>query len=93
MNNPKATALMLAAFGRRDPPTASERIRAAREKVRIPADFPVQPIDPNDPAAKDPATCGECGLTWDDGISTEWTPTPSARCPFEYFHVYEGEAS
>jgi hypothetical protein len=31
-------------------------------------------------------TCGECGRSWDDSISTEWTPAPAARCPFEYFH-------
>jgi hypothetical protein len=32
------------------------------------------------------ATCGHCGLTWDDSISTSYTPAPSGRCPFEYFH-------
>jgi hypothetical protein len=53
----------------------------------IPADFEVQPIDPDDPTAIDPATCGTCGLTWDDGVSTSWTPAPSGRCPFEYFHA------
>ncbi len=52
----------------------------------VPADFAVQPIDPDDPTAASPATCGNCGLTWDDGISTSWTPVPSGRCPFEYFH-------
>ena len=36
----------------------------------------------------DPTTCGACGLTWDDAIVTSWTPAPSARCPFEYFHEY-----
>lgn len=56
------------------------------DEITIPADFPVQPIDPNDPTAKDPATCGTCGLSWDDGKSTSWTPAPSGRCPFEYFH-------
>jgi len=54
--------------------------------ITIPADFEVQPIDPKDPNAIDPATCGTCGLTWDDGIPTSWTPAPSGRCPFEYFH-------
>jgi hypothetical protein len=53
----------------------------------IPTDFEVQPIAPDDPSAIDPATCGTCGLTWDDGISTSWTPAPSGRCPFEYFHT------
>jgi hypothetical protein len=32
-------------------------------------------------------TCGACGRTWDDGRVSELTPTPSARCPFEYAHV------
>lgn len=32
------------------------------------------------------ATCGNCGLTWDDSISTSYTPAPGARCPFEHFH-------
>lgn len=37
----------------------------------------------------DIATCGACGLSWDDAIVTSWTPAPSARCPFEYFHDYD----
>jgi hypothetical protein len=53
----------------------------------VPADFEVQPIDPDDQTALSLATCGDCGLSWDDGISTSWTPTPSGRCPFEYFHT------
>jgi hypothetical protein len=59
------------------------------ELLGIPADFPVQPIDPDDPSAIDPATCGTCGRTWDDGKVTSWTPAPSGRCPFEYFHGEE----
>jgi hypothetical protein len=35
---------------------------------------------------KAPTTCGTCGRTWDDSVSTMWTPVPSARCPFEYKH-------
>lgn len=54
----------------------------------VPIDWPVQPLKAND-HAKDRATCGHCGLSWDDGVSTSLTPTPSARCPFEPFHVYE----
>ena len=34
-------------------------------------------------------TDGNCGLSWDDSIITGMTPTPSARCPFEYFHKYD----
>lgn len=53
----------------------------------VPPDFPVQPLTPDQIAsATDPATCGTCGRTWDDAVGTEWTPAPSARCPFEYFH-------
>lgn len=33
-----------------------------------------------------PATCGVCGLTWDDAIITFLTPTPAGRCPFEHIH-------
>lgn len=54
----------------------------------IPADFPVQPLNDDDDAT-DRATCGNCGLSWDDAIATEYTPVPSARCPFEAFHEPE----
>lgn len=54
----------------------------------IPKDFPVQPLKPKQKAT-DKATCGYCGLSWDDGKVTSMTPAPSARCPFEYFHVYD----
>ena len=35
------------------------------------------------------ATCGHCGRSWDDSLSTAWTPAPSGRCPFEYEHQPE----
>lgn len=35
---------------------------------------------------KAPCTCGTCGRTWDDGVSTALTPVPAGRCPFEYIH-------
>lgn len=60
-------------------------------EITIPTDYEVQPIDPTDPTAKSPATCGACGLSWDDGIATSMTPAPSARCPFEPFHEDEDE--
>lgn len=69
---------------------------SALEMDDIPADFPVRPIDPaaleyrTDPETGRTvwfrATCGECGLSWDDTIPTAYTPAPSARCPFEAFH-------
>lgn len=60
---------------------------ATKTHTAIPADFPVQPIG-RDVEAMDRATCGHCGLSWDDGRVTSMTPSPAARCPFEYFHVY-----
>jgi hypothetical protein len=64
------------------------RKRTARKTHQpIPADFPVQPVRAGQSAA-DAVTCGHCGLTWDDAIVTGMTPAPSARCPFEYFHIY-----
>jgi hypothetical protein len=33
------------------------------------------------------ATCGTCGRSWDDTVSTSMTPVPSGRCPFEYEHA------
>jgi len=61
-----------------------------KKNYGIPASFPVKPLGPNDPA-ESRATCGHCGRSWDDTIITEWTPAPAARCPFEYYHVYEEE--
>lgn len=51
----------------------------------IPDDHPVRPLDDMADAVT-PTTCGVCGLSWDDGVSTSMTPAPAARCPFEYFH-------
>lgn len=56
----------------------------------VPLDFEVRPLRKGQ-KAKVRATCGNCGLSWDDGKSTGWTPVPSARCPFEYFHKDEPE--
>lgn len=54
----------------------------------IPADFPVRPLQPGD-TAQDRVTDNTCGLSWDDAVGTTWTPAPSGRCPFEYFHGEE----
>lgn len=63
---------------------------AHHHQPRVPADWPVRPIRANAhrlrATATDLATCGTCGRSWDDGVVTGMTPTPSARCPFEYFH-------
>jgi hypothetical protein len=37
----------------------------------------------------DVATCGHCGRSWNDALSSGITPTPSGRCPFEYEHESE----
>ncbi len=55
---------------------------------KIPKNFAVQPLRKGQ-KAKDKATCGHCGLSWDDAKPTQWTPAPSGRCPFEYFHIYK----
>ena len=31
-------------------------------------------------------TCGTCGRSWNDAASSQWTPVPAGRCPFEYEH-------
>jgi hypothetical protein len=38
------------------------------------------------------STCGTCGRSWDDTKSTGLTPTPSGRCPFEYFKGHSNPA-
>lgn len=66
------------------------RIRKVRVRKHdpIPRDFAVQPLrDDERPPGR--CECGYCGLAWDDDKSTEWTPTPSGRCPFEYFHRHD----
>jgi hypothetical protein len=32
------------------------------------------------------ATCGTCGLSWNDALISGLTPAPSGRCPYEYLH-------
>jgi hypothetical protein len=65
---------------------------AARRRTHepIPKDFEVRPLRTQ--KAKDRAgcvaTCGHCGLSWDDDKITGYTPAPSARCPFESWHIY-----
>lgn len=43
-------------------------------------------IDDDGKVVEDMATCGTCGKTWNDALITGTTPTPSARCPYEYIH-------
>jgi hypothetical protein len=58
----------------------------AGQLTPVPHDWPVQPLRQGQ-HANNPATCGTCKRSWDDGIVTGMTPTPSARCPFEQFHA------
>ncbi len=55
----------------------------------VPADYPVQPLrtDAEREAASVVATCGACGRSWDDGVSTSMTPAPAGRGPFEPHHA------
>ena len=43
--------------------------------------------DEDEKLIEDIATCGTCGLSWNDALGTERTPAPSARCPYEYIHA------
>lgn len=52
----------------------------------VPDNFSVKELDEDDDA-EDRVTCGTCGRSWDDAIPTTWTPAPSGRCPFEYYHA------
>lgn len=59
----------------------------------VPASHPVQPVEFMSPeyheirARGALAQCGACSRMWDDGTPTSMTPTPSGRCPFEYYHA------
>lgn len=44
-------------------------------------------------AALIPMGCGTCGRWWDDAITTEFTPVPAGRCPFECFHQGDEQSS
>lgn len=71
---------------------SSRRKQASElEPDEIPADFPVKPLatQAEIDAATAPAQDGQCGLWWDDAISTYYTPAPGGRCPFEAYHEYE----
>jgi hypothetical protein len=59
--------------------------RLALKAKAVPEDFPVAVLGEHD-KAEDRITCGTCHRSWDDSISTAWTPVPSGRCPFEYYH-------
>lgn len=80
--------------------TTASRKRATRRKQaselepdEIPAYFPVKPLatQAEIDAAGDPVQDGECGLWWDDAISTSLTPAPGGRCPFEEYHDYDDD--
>lgn len=43
-------------------------------------------MDDDGNAVVDMATCGECGMSWNDALISSSTPAPSARCPYEHMH-------
>jgi hypothetical protein len=47
--------------------------------------------DENGNEVVDIVTCGVCGRSWNDAQVSQWTPVPSARCPFEYEHESESD--
>lgn len=57
----------------------------AAERARI-FTHAVQLTDDNGKPIVTTATCGDCGLQWNDALVTSYTPAPSGRCPFEYVH-------
>lgn len=62
--------------------------------MRVPKDHPVKPLRAGTKAfreAENLFTCGTCGRSWDDAVVTGMTPTPSGRCPFEYYHTLAGK--
>ena len=44
-------------------------------------------LDDNGKTSVDTATCGTCGMSWNDALITDRTPTPSARCAYEHIHA------
>jgi hypothetical protein len=67
--------------------TTKARYNGRTKHEPIPSNHPVQPLNDGE-KAECKATCGHCGLSWDDGKVTSMTPVPGARCPFETFHIY-----
>lgn len=55
------------------------------EKIRFRYYKGVRYVAPGKPAPDTFTRCGTCQRAWDDSKSTDLTPTPSGRCPFEYF--------
>lgn len=56
----------------------------------VPSDWPVQPITSHQELY---TVCMECGLAWNDEVSTSLTPVPAGRCPFEALHKEEATAA
>lgn len=46
----------------------------------------VKYVAPHGKAPPSFVRCGHCHRAWDDTRASKWTPAPSARCPFEYWH-------
>ncbi len=69
-------------------PIREQRLEADAEVARVRAiiDGGTPRYDEMDAEIVETATCGTCGRSWNDARISELTPTPSARCPFEYAH-------
>lgn len=52
----------------------------------------VRYVAPKNDAPKHFVRCLTCFRAWDDSISTDITPAPSARCPFECWHTKKDSA-
>src|ERR1035438_1476592 len=59
-----------------------ERLRGIVAKDEISIENGATPQrDDNDRVIRNLATCGNCGMYWNDALITSRTPAPSARCP------------
>lgn len=71
-------------------PTREERIAELKALVRselISEENGAEPqLDEYGKTKEDIATCGTCGMSWNDALITSRTPAPSGRCPYEYIH-------
>lgn len=43
-------------------------------------------VDENGDPIVEVATCGTCGRSWNDAATSDRTPVPAGRCPFEHLH-------
>jgi hypothetical protein len=66
--------------------TEDEFLTEAKKEFKFRTYKGVKYVAPHGAAPDHFARCGTCHRAWDDYKSTDLTPTPSGRCPFEYMH-------